>query len=107
MILNAKGNKSTSRLKPAGLARNRNGENRTSEEALYFSLEQNCSKFLLYMYYVLHLIVYVHNILEWCVTKNEFVRQFIYKLHSFYINRTTDYIDLHQIVIILNYFNIN
>ena len=32
---NAKVNKSTSRLKPAGLARNRISEDRISEEALY------------------------------------------------------------------------
>ena len=36
MIFNAKVNKSTSRLKPAGLARNRISEDRISEEALYF-----------------------------------------------------------------------
>ena len=38
MIFNAKVNKSTSRLKPAGLARNRISEDRISEEACsYFS----------------------------------------------------------------------
>ena len=35
MIFNAKVNKSTSRLKPAGLARNRISEDQISEEALY------------------------------------------------------------------------
>ena len=35
MILNAKVNKFTSPLKPAGLARNRISEDRISEEALY------------------------------------------------------------------------
>ena len=35
MILNAKVNKPTSRVKPAGLARNQISNDRTSEEALY------------------------------------------------------------------------
>ena len=38
MILIIKVNKSTSRLKPAGLARNRISEDRISEEAMYFIL---------------------------------------------------------------------